>query len=89
LHWPVEKATLFIQGIKVILGMKQQLASQLSDGKLKDYIIEKEKWTRTGKSISLRRASTFGTREGKTGGTTVGRNLDACVMHQKKTGYTY
>jgi hypothetical protein len=25
--------------------MKQQLASQLLDGKLKDYIIEKEKWT--------------------------------------------
>jgi hypothetical protein len=25
--------------------MKQQLASQLSDGKLKDYIIDKEKWT--------------------------------------------
>jgi hypothetical protein len=25
--------------------MKQQLASQLSDGKLKDYITEKEKWT--------------------------------------------
>jgi hypothetical protein len=40
-HWPVEKATLFIQGTKVTSGMKQQLASQLSDGKLKDYIIEK------------------------------------------------
>jgi hypothetical protein len=26
-------------------GMKQQRASQLYDGKLKDYIIEKEKWT--------------------------------------------
>jgi hypothetical protein len=25
--------------------MKQQLASHLYDGKLKDYIIEKEKWT--------------------------------------------
>jgi hypothetical protein len=25
--------------------MKQQLASQLSDGKLKDYIIEKEQWS--------------------------------------------
>jgi hypothetical protein len=41
----VEKATLFIQGTKVTSGMKQQLASQLSDGKLKDYIIDKEKWT--------------------------------------------
>jgi hypothetical protein len=30
-HWPVEKATLFIQGPKVTSGMKQQLASQLSD----------------------------------------------------------
>jgi hypothetical protein len=44
-HWPVEKATLFIQGTKVTSGMKQQLASQLSDSKLKDYIIEKLKWT--------------------------------------------
>jgi hypothetical protein len=44
-HWPVEKTTLFIQGKKVTSGMKQQLASQLSDGKLKDYIIEKKKWT--------------------------------------------
>jgi hypothetical protein len=44
-HWPVEKATLFIQQTKVTSGMKQQLASQLYDGKLKDYIIEKEKWT--------------------------------------------
>jgi hypothetical protein len=44
-HWSVEKATLFIQGTKVTSGIKQQLASQLSDRKLKDYIIEKEKWT--------------------------------------------
>jgi hypothetical protein len=44
-HWLVEKATLFIQRTKVTSGMKQQLASQLSDGKLMDYIIEKEKWT--------------------------------------------
>jgi hypothetical protein len=29
----------------VTSGMKQQLASQLSDGKLKDYIIEKEQWS--------------------------------------------
>jgi hypothetical protein len=41
----VEKATLFVQGTKVTSGMKQQLASQLSVGKLKDYIIDKEKWT--------------------------------------------
>jgi hypothetical protein len=44
-HWPVDKATLFIQITKVTSGMKQQLASQLSDSKLKDYIIKKEKWT--------------------------------------------
>jgi hypothetical protein len=44
-HWPVEKATLFIQRTKVTSSMKQQLASQLSDGKLKDYIIKKKKWT--------------------------------------------
>jgi hypothetical protein len=42
-HWPVEKATLFIQGTKVTSCMKQQLSSQLSDSKLKDYIIEKKK----------------------------------------------
>jgi hypothetical protein len=42
-HWQVEKATLFIQGIKVTSGIKQQLASQLWIGRLKDYIIEKEK----------------------------------------------
>jgi hypothetical protein len=36
-----EKATLFIQGTKGTIGMKQQLPSQLSDAKLKDYIIEK------------------------------------------------
>jgi hypothetical protein len=41
-HWPVEKATLFIEGTKVTSGMKQQLASQLLDGKLQEYIIDKE-----------------------------------------------
>jgi hypothetical protein len=40
-----EKATLFIQGTKVTSGTKQQITSQLSDDKLKDYIIEKEKCT--------------------------------------------
>jgi hypothetical protein len=30
----------------VTSGTKQQLASQLSKSKLKDYIIEKEKWTK-------------------------------------------
>jgi hypothetical protein len=44
-HWSVEKATPFIQGTKVPSGMKHRLASQLSEGKLKDYIIDKEKWT--------------------------------------------
>jgi hypothetical protein len=43
-HWPV-KGTLFIKGTKITSGMKQQLASQLSDGKLHDYIIDKEKWS--------------------------------------------
>jgi hypothetical protein len=42
-HWPMEKATLFIKGTKITSGMKQQLASQLSDGKLHDYIINREK----------------------------------------------
>jgi hypothetical protein len=44
-HWPVKKATHFVEGTKVTSGMKQQLASQLSDEKLKEYIIYKGKWT--------------------------------------------
>jgi hypothetical protein len=44
-HWPVGKVMLFIQGATVTIGIKQQLASQLSDGKLRDYIMEKRKWT--------------------------------------------
>jgi hypothetical protein len=39
------KSNPFIQGAKVTSGMKQKLASHLSDGNLKDYIINKEKWT--------------------------------------------
>jgi hypothetical protein len=39
------KSDPFIQGTKVTSGMKQKLASQLSDRKLKAYIIDKEKWT--------------------------------------------
>jgi hypothetical protein len=42
--------------MKVTSGMKQQLTtSQLSDGKLKDCIIEKEKWTQyTADSVAWR-----------------------------------
>jgi hypothetical protein len=36
---------MFIQGTKVTSCMKQQISSHLSDGKLKDYIIEKEQWS--------------------------------------------
>jgi hypothetical protein len=43
LHWPEEKATLFIQGKQVTSSVKQQLSSQLFDRKLKDYIIEVKK----------------------------------------------
>jgi hypothetical protein len=42
-HCPVETATLFIKGTKITSGMKKQLASQLLDGKLHNYIIYKEK----------------------------------------------
>jgi hypothetical protein len=41
----VEKATLFIEGMKVASGMKQKIASQLSDGKLQEYIMDKEQWS--------------------------------------------
>jgi hypothetical protein len=44
-QWPVEKATLFIKGKNITSGMKQQLSSQLSDGKLHDYIINTKKWS--------------------------------------------
>jgi hypothetical protein len=44
-HWPVEKATFFNKGTNITSGMKQQLASQLLDGKLHHYIIDKEKWS--------------------------------------------
>jgi hypothetical protein len=44
-HWPAEKATFFIKGTKITSGMKKKLASDLSDGKLHDYIIDKEKWS--------------------------------------------
>jgi ribonuclease HI len=44
-HWPVEKATLLFEGTKVTSGMKQQLASQLMDGKLQEYIIDNKKWS--------------------------------------------
>jgi hypothetical protein len=40
-----EKINTFIEGTNVASGIEQQLASQLSDGKLKEYIIDKEKWT--------------------------------------------
>jgi hypothetical protein len=36
---------MFIKGNEGIIGMKQQFVYQLSDGKLKDYIIEKEQWS--------------------------------------------
>jgi hypothetical protein len=58
-HWPVEKATLLIEGTKVTSGIKQQLASQLSDGKLKEYIFDKEKWTQyTFDSVAWREYET-------------------------------
>jgi hypothetical protein len=58
-HWPVEKATIFIEGMKVTSGMKQQLYSQLLDRKLKEYIIDKEKWTQyTFDSVAWRECET-------------------------------
>jgi hypothetical protein len=59
LRWQVGKATLFIEGMKVSSGTKQQLASQLSDGKLEKYIIDKEKWTQyTFDSVAWREYDT-------------------------------
>jgi hypothetical protein len=42
---PYAARPLCMQGTKVTSDMRQQLASQLYYGKLKDYNIEKEKWT--------------------------------------------
>jgi hypothetical protein len=58
-HWPVEKSTLFIEGSKVTSGMKQQLKSQILDGKLKEHITDKEKWTQyTFDSVAWREYET-------------------------------
>jgi hypothetical protein len=55
----VKKATLFIEGTKVTSGTKQQLASQLLEGKLKEHIIDKEEWTQyTFDSVAWRECET-------------------------------
>jgi hypothetical protein len=41
-HWDIEEASLFIQGIKVISSMKNQLASQMHDGNLRSLLMQKE-----------------------------------------------
>jgi hypothetical protein len=44
LHWPIEKATLFIRRNKITSNMKYHLTSQLNDPKLRAYIMAKEEW---------------------------------------------
>jgi hypothetical protein len=41
-HWPIEKATLFIQRTKITSNMKYHLTSQLTDPKLREQIMLKE-----------------------------------------------
>jgi hypothetical protein len=43
-HWPIEKATLFIQQTKIPSNMKYHLTSQLTHPKLREHIMLKEEW---------------------------------------------
>jgi hypothetical protein len=96
--WPVGKATLFIQISKGTSGMKQQLAPQCSDGKLKGYTIERETctiWTvdnvawQVNETAFKRLSKNKQVNISKAWGIMEGRNLAACVTRKKKIWYTY
>jgi hypothetical protein len=44
-HWDIEEASLFIRGSKVTSDMKNQLASQMHDGNLRSFLMQKESWS--------------------------------------------
>jgi hypothetical protein len=45
LHWDIEEASLFIRGSKVTSDMKNQLTSQMHDGNLRSFLIQKDSWS--------------------------------------------
>jgi hypothetical protein len=44
-HWDIEEASLFIRGSKVTSYMKNQLTSQMDDGNLCSFLMQKESWS--------------------------------------------
>jgi hypothetical protein len=40
-HWDIELASLFIRGSKVTSDMNNQLTSQMHDGKLRSFLMQK------------------------------------------------
>jgi hypothetical protein len=44
-HWDIESASLFIRGSKVTSNMKNQLTSQMHDGNLCSFLMQKESWS--------------------------------------------
>jgi hypothetical protein len=44
-HWNIEEASLFIRGSKVTSDMNTQLTSQIHDGNLRYFLIQKESWS--------------------------------------------
>jgi hypothetical protein len=44
-HWDIEEASLFIRGSKVTSDMKNQLTSQMHDGNMRSFLMQKESWS--------------------------------------------
>jgi hypothetical protein len=44
-HWDIEEASLFIRGSKVTSDMKNQLTSQIHEGNLRSFLMQKESWS--------------------------------------------
>jgi hypothetical protein len=44
-HWDIEEASLFIRGSKVTSDMRNQLTSQMHDGNLRSFLMQKESWS--------------------------------------------
>jgi hypothetical protein len=43
-HWDIEEASLFIRGSKVTSDMNNQLTSQMHDGNMRSFLMQKESW---------------------------------------------
>jgi hypothetical protein len=44
-HWDIEEMSLLIRGSKVTNNMKNQLTSQMHDGNLRSFLMQKESWS--------------------------------------------